>query len=278
MSAKSRHCDGVVEGLNGRQFMLTGETRVDGEHVLRSQPRRMIEARGGQFRDTTRQADVLVVGDLRWTASDWLHHRSNRVIFVEHERQDGNHICMVDDVGISGLLRGEPARCMESRGVAPGGVEIKRPARVRPQLHPLRLREVGHHDPSLLAMDLSALERGSQAHEDLLAALITHLAPTPVQRIDRPQVDAAWIDVCDASTLHIAEVKSLTDTNQIQQLRLGVGQLLDYRQQLIRSPVAGIANVKVHLITETRPADDRWIELAQAADLNLSWAPSFTGI
>ena len=258
--------------------MLTGETWVDGRHVLRAQLRKLIEAQGGRFRDTTRQADVLVVGHLRWTASDWLHDRSKRVIFVEKERQRGNHICMVDDAGISLLLRGETARCLESRGVADGGVEIKRPEPVRPQLLPFRLREVGSHDQSLLAVDLSALDRGSQAHEDVLAALLTHLAPTPVHRIDRPQVDAAWIDVHDPSMLHIAEVKSLTDTNQGQQLRLGIGQLLDYRQQLRRGPVADIAGVKAHLITESRPADERWIELAQAVDLNLTWAPGFKGI
>lgn len=277
MGINSRDCEGVVNDLNGRQFMLTGETRVDGERVVRSRLQGMIEAKGGRFRDTTRQADILVVGELRWTASDWLHKRSDRVIFVERERQSGNHICMVDDPGISGLLRGQPARCLESRGVA-GGVEIKRPEPVRPQLLPLRLRGVGRHDPSLSFIDLSALDRGTQAHEDVLAALIRHLAPTPVHRIDRPQVDAAWIDGDDPTTLHIAEVKSLTDTKQTQQLRLGVGQLLDYRQQLIRNPMAGIRSVKTHLVTECRPADERWIELAQAADLNLTWAPGFNRI
>jgi hypothetical protein len=114
MGVYSRDCDGAVESLSGRQFMLTGETRVDGEHVLRPQLKRLIEAKGGRIRDTTRQADILVVGELRWTASDWLHDRSKRVIFVERERQRGNHICTVDDAGIS-------------RGASTGGVEIKRP-------------------------------------------------------------------------------------------------------------------------------------------------------
>lgn len=91
-------------------------------------------------------------------------------------------------------------------------------------------------------------------------------------------MDAAWIDVHDPSMLQIAEVKSITDTNQDQQLRLGVGQLLDYRQQLMRGRVAGIAKVKAHLITESRPADERWIELAHAVDLDLTWAPGFKGI
>lgn len=278
MGVNSRDCRGVVNGLSGLQFMLTGETWVDGRHVLRPQLRELMEAKGGRFRDRTRQADLLVVGQLRWTASDWLHDRSQRVIFVEEQRQHGNHICMVDDAGISVLLRGEPAQCLESRGAADGGVEIKRPEPVRPQLLPFRLREVGRHDLSLLDVDLSALDRGSQAHEDVLAALLTHLAPTSIHRIDRPQVDAAWIDAHDPSMLHIAEVKSLTDGNQDQQLRLGVGQLLDYRQQLIRRPVPGTANVKAHLITETRPSDERWIELAQAVGLDLAWSPGFKGI
>ncbi|EGD43998.1 hypothetical protein NBCG_01586 [Nocardioidaceae bacterium Broad-1] len=278
MGIISRGCNGVVESLSGREFMLTGETSIDGEHVLRAELKGMIEAQGGRFRDTARGADILVVGELRWTASDWLHNRSKRVIFVERERQRGNHICMVDDVGISALLRGSPARCLESRRASSGGVEIKRPSPAGPRLIPLRLRSVGHHDPTLLAIDLSALDRGSQAHEEVLAALIAHLEPTSVQRIDSPQVDAAWIDNREPSTLHIAEVKSLTDTNQTQQLRLGVGQLLDYRQQLIRNPVAGIAKVKAHLITQIRPDDERWQELAQDIDLDLAWAPDFSGI
>lgn len=46
MGANSRGCSGVVEGLSGVEFMLTGETRVDGEHVIRAELRRMIEQRG----------------------------------------------------------------------------------------------------------------------------------------------------------------------------------------------------------------------------------------
>jgi hypothetical protein len=59
-------------------------------------------------------------------------------------------------------------------------------------------------------------------------------------------------------------VKSLTEENTVRQLRMGLGQVLDYADALART------GLKVHpgLYVERRPADGRWSELTADAGLS----------
>jgi hypothetical protein len=67
----------------------------------------------------------------------------------------------------------------------------------------------------------------------------------------------------------VAEVKSLTDANEEKQLRLGLGQVLRYRN-LMRS--GGV--VRAVLALERKPTNDSWLGLFEMLDVIAVW-PTF---
>ena len=115
-------------------------------------------------------------------------------------------------------------------------------------------------------MDLSGLDKGTAAHESTISALIKYLAQRDIAvhtfARNSPQFDAGWVV---EDEVFIAEVKSLTGTSQDQQIRLGIGQVLDYAHQLQR-PGSG-HSIRPTLVLEKRPADGRWASLAQAVGI-----------
>ena len=93
---------------------------------------------------------------------------------------------------------------------------------------------VGQRDP--FEVDPSLVERALRGHAATQNALAAHvrgrgsdpLSPAPAD----PNYDLAWRD---AGTVYVAEVKSRTDQNEERQLRLGLGQVLRYRDILARA-------------------------------------------
>jgi DDE superfamily endonuclease len=72
-----------------------------------------------------------------------------------------------------------------------------------------------------------------------------------------PNFDLAWQK---NGTVFVAEVKSITVENEEQQLRLGLGQVLRYRQRLA---ALGYDPVVAVLVPERQPCDPSWRELCQ---------------
>jgi hypothetical protein len=79
-----------------------------------------------------------------------------------------------------------------------------------------------------------------------------------------PFYDLAWET---ETTIFVAEVKSLTLTNEERQLRLGLGQVLRYWHALSSRPKPVIAVLAV----EERPADESWLGLADRLGIWLLW-------
>jgi hypothetical protein len=74
-------------------------------------------------------------------------------------------------------------------------------------------------------------------------------------------------------TIHVAEVKSVTNTNEEKQLRLGLGQVLRYRQLLA---VAGYRAVAVLVADGGAPAES-WQALCDQLGVVLTWPAPSTG-
>ena len=66
--------------------------------------------------------------------------------------------------------------------------------------------------------------------------------------------------MAEERTVFVAEVKSITAGNEEHQLRLGLGQVLRYRQRLA---ALGHARVVAVLVPERQPRDPSWRELCQ---------------
>ena len=77
------------------------------------------------------------------------------------------------------------------------------------------------------------------------------------------------ISMCKSAILYfIAEIKSLTDQNEEKQLRLGLGQVLRYANQL--GPAASAV-----LVAERCPRDKSWGQLCDQLGVILIWPDVF---
>ncbi|MEV0495924.1 hypothetical protein [Streptomyces atratus] len=141
---------------------------------------------------------------------------------------------------------------------------------------PLQRHRIGRHEPGALALDLAHLDKGTEAHESTIAALIEHLARQHIElrghARNAPRFDAGWSRGDD---VFIAEVKSLAGAREDQQIRLGIGQVLDYAHQLQLARTRG--RMRPVLVLEKQPTDSRWTSLAEASGILLTWAPDFAG-
>jgi hypothetical protein len=128
---------------------------------------------------------------------------------------------------------------------------------------------VAEMDP--FAIDPALIERGHRGHaatQNALAAFIERNGIEPRSAgPDEPSYDLGWIQ---HDTCWVAEVKSLTEANEEKQLRLGLGQLLRYRQ-LLRDR----GRVRAVLAVERQPLDDSWQVLCQQLDILLAWPPDW---
>lgn len=111
---------------------------------------------------------------------------------------------------------------------------------------------VGERDP--FSIDPSLVERALHGHattQNKLAAYVQSQGIEPRSpRPSEPNFDLAWTH---GSSIWVAEVKSLSHSNEEKQLRLGLGQLLRYRYLL-----GGTNEVFAVLVLERAPSDHSW--------------------
>jgi hypothetical protein len=124
---------------------------------------------------------------------------------------------------------------------------------------------VSEGDP--FPMDPAIRERGLQGHAITQNQLADHVEalgfdPESPAR-DDPQYDLLWRD---GEVIHVAEVKSLTESNEERQLRLGLGQLLRYRHGLAEGDKS-----RAYLVCERKPSDPAWDELCSDLGVVLVW-------
>jgi hypothetical protein len=68
----------------------------------------------------------------------------------------------------------------------------------------------------------------------------------------------------------------VTKKTETQQIRLGLGQVLDYAAQ-VRAH-GRHARVRPILVLEKAPTESRWTDAAREAGITLTWAPTFPGL
>jgi hypothetical protein len=135
---------------------------------------------------------------------------------------------------------------------------------------------VGLLTPSLpklpFDVDPDEVDRANQLHATTVDALADFLRahkifPLAATDVD-PLFDLAW---AHCEHFFVAEVKGVTDDNEEKQLRLGLGQVLRYRQrlQLTREGIVAV------LVASRRPAAEGWPELCDALGIRLVWPEAF---
>jgi hypothetical protein len=116
-------------------------------------------------------------------------------------------------------------------------------------------------------VDPALVERGLKGHADTQNALAQVLREAGVEPRSRrprePNFDLAWVI---EGTVFVAEIKSITDDNEEEQLRLGLGQVLRYRHRLQH---LGHDHVVAVLVPERAPRDSSWGELCREVGVAL---------
>lgn len=128
--------------------------------------------------------------------------------------------------------------------------------------------------PEPFAVDPNVVDRGRRGHaitQNALASFVEGLGYQPLSPVGEIDYDLAW--QAD-DVLYVAEVKSLTDANESKQLRLGLGQVLDYQDGLS----AGNRRVRGVLAVERKPTDDRWVQLCARLGVVLVWPNAFEAL
>ena len=113
----------------------------------------------------------------------------------------------------------------------------------------------------LFSVDPALVERGLRGHTDTqneLASVLNNAGIEPRRGLPPgPNFDLAWQK---DGIVFVAEVKSITADNEEHQLRVGLGQVLRYRQHLL---ALGHDRVVAVLVPERQPHDPSWRKLCQ---------------
>jgi hypothetical protein len=122
-----------------------------------------------------------------------------------------------------------------------------------------------------VTVDPDAVDRATGSHARLqnsLATWVTGRGLKPLRWTGGvAEFDLAWFD---GEALFVAEVKSLTQTNETGQLRLGLGQVLHYQFLLRRTT----PDVRAVLVVEYEPSLE-WQDLCASLGVALGWAETF---
>ncbi|WP_413769001.1 hypothetical protein [Rhodococcus pyridinivorans] len=225
--------------------------------------------------DFSNSLTLLVYGALPAnTVADTERVYSDKLVALQRARsQRQPHIHVVDADGFADLLEDKPARCQRLRA-SKGTIVI-------PPLSgggifggPLVHRRPTVRRAKALTIDLGALDAGTAAHENVVRLLGEYLEDKGIdpQRPARrgPAFDIGWQR---GNIYFVGEVKSLGGASEDQQIRLGLGQVLDYAHQL-----SDRHKVQPVLILERQPLGARWETLARSLKVLLTYGPDFPGV
>ncbi|MEU5104809.1 MULTISPECIES: hypothetical protein [unclassified Streptomyces] len=155
---------------------------------------------------------------------------------------------------------------IQALGVAPSGgsagVPVGGAYRTVGESTPPVIARRGVPDPDLVGRNFAVHSR----LQNVLARAVVErgleaLSPGPAD----PEFDLAWR--ARDGELTVCEVKSLTSANESSQLRLGLGQVLDYQDQLLERA----KTVRAVLWVEREPAELRWLGICRRAGVELAW-------
>jgi hypothetical protein len=136
------------------------------------------------------------------------------------------------------------------------------------------------------------IDRGTTAHKKTEKALAdalwkANLKPrSPKQELGDPKFDIAWRDddVKGVAVAFIGEVKSLTNENESWQIRLAIGQVLDYVHKLdsrrktdsLPPHWKGVHAVRGVVAVERQPKEvGHWTGLCEKYDIILTWPEKY---
>lgn len=118
------------------------------------------------------------------------------------------------------------------------------------------------------APDPEAVQRSVQSHAEIQNQIAEEAKEQGYEPrspgAGDPPFDVGW---WEGDVFVLVEVKSLQESNETSQLRTGLGQVLDYEDQLRRAGV----EVNPILAVERKPDEERWEELCGRHGVQMRW-------
>jgi len=180
--------------------------------------------------------------------------------------------------GVALSVRGSVLGAAYPSGFTRPGRAIRRRGGV-PYAPPVRAEGKTEDESAIYLRNPDLIDRGTTAHkdtQDALARSITEHGLEPISPdVDDQQFDIAWIT---RDTLHVCEVKSLTDDNEESQLRLGLGQLLSYLHRTRMEHWKCVTDIRGVLAVERPPGRPDWVDICSANGVTLTWPDGFSAL
>lgn len=186
---------------------------------------------------------------------------------VAAERDAGRLIYVINEVELDQLLAGKPLTRAQSSAAANGAT-----ANAGVAFRTTRGEGVSN-GKTVVEIDLDERDRRLRAHQDLTIQVADYLESVgrdPLSPFGGDcSFDLAWES--DQRTVHVVEVKTITPASETQQMRLGLGQVLEYRATL-RSQGW---RARAYLVVSERPLLDRVSRACAEVGVAVAWPGAF---
>jgi hypothetical protein len=264
--------DAWLYELNGKEVAFTGRNPGYQEKDLA----RLCREHGARrvSDDLNCTTDVLVRGhSARWKYGNY-GKKENRAARLQAQ---GHDIVIIDLQGLLALAEGLPAPVLtpnvpgaRARGPASEGGAFGAPYQTGQFAKPVQGDGVAYRDPEKQSRGL----RGHGLTADRFAEFLDLIGYAPLRAFDREcNFDVGWSDNDGRHCL--AEIKSLTEANETDQIRHGLGQVLDYALRLERRGFCP----RPYVVLERQPSNEHhWRALCQRHGVQLTWAPEFPNL
>lgn len=172
------------------------------------------------------------------------------------------------DAGALGLLSEAPSQSL-GEALIRDQLSLLRP-RLRSDKPYVRADELSTSSVGVVfGKDPEAVDRGLQAHaatQNLAASWLMERGYEVLSPLGGVNFDLAWRQ---GRRLCVGEVKSLHALNEVHQVRLGIGQVLEFAHRLDAQPV---------LVFERRPSAEYHLELCESLDIRVAWPKNLEGL
>lgn len=262
---------GGVRLTRGLTVTVTGWAYRQGKHVTKAESERLLRQKGVKFTDDHDGSwNLLIWGEFSESQivnpSKGLTRKLER---VWQRRAAGQHVHLVDTDDYAMLLAGKKVHCADAPD--PGRLRsggLRRPQRRLAGGYRRYTRSTrgSTRGASALTRDLAKLDKALRVHGDLeekLADAALRRGLEPLSPVGTPQFDVAWREPSGALT--VVEVKSLPEGGATQQIRLGIGQLIEYRSRLANEVVRAV------LAVEHRPSSSHLLTSCESVGIIIVW-------
>ena len=269
-------CGGRVSSLVGQRVAFTGRIYLNDEFTTHHECGALLKKRRGTWsKKYSNQVSMVVVGRLPPSGIiDPEEMQTWKLKLASESSRGGEHVHVVDADGFARLLSSRPAPCLVVQKTRRGWVIKKQESEIFGG--PIRHHKTTGHGGKTFSTDMDALDRGTEGHEKTLRLLEAVLRAKDIvlQHPGKgwPLFDAGWNGT--RNKFIVAEVKSLGgNANETQQIRLGLGQVLDYAHEC----KAMGKTVQPVVVLERKPIDDKWNAVCKTAGVALLFGPNFDG-